>query len=261
MRCYPWSSYTFPRLTSTPRQYPDTPFVIQSKPPIVILPITILDEIRNLPENQVSFRELIAQTFMAKHTGIGKDRPEALKAVKVDLTRHIASTLDGLQDEIRYAFNKELGPCEDWTPVVLYGALARIVALLSGRVFVGRPLSRSEEWIDASINYTMDCVKAQRAIAKWPVYQRYIVAPFLPEIRRVQQYASRGAKLLGPILKATLARAHNEKVSLDDDEGQGTFISWVLKHTAVKERKDPKNLAATQMGCKFLSLGLVILVA
>jgi hypothetical protein len=123
---------------------------------------------------------------MARYTGIGKDRPEALMAAKVDLTRHIASTMDGLQDEIRYAFNKELGPCEDWTPVVLYGTMTRIVALLSGRVFVGRPLSRSDEWINASINYTMDAVKAREAIAKWPIYLRNFVAPFLPEIKGVQ---------------------------------------------------------------------------
>ena len=220
-------------------------------PPLVILPITIIDEIRNLPEDKVSFRELIAQQFMAKHTGIGKDRPEAITAVKIDLTRHIASTLEGLQDEIRYSFNKELGPCEEWTPVVLYGAMARIVALLSGRVFVGRPLSRNERWIDASISYTMDCVKAREAIAKWPVYMRNIVAPFLPEIRGVHKYSARGAKLLDPILKATLKRTHREKISFDDDDEQGTFIAWILKHTSEKEREDPVFLAGTQMTCKF----------
>ena len=188
---------------------------------------------------------------MAKHTGIGRDRPEATKAVKIDLTRHIASTLDGLQDEIRYAFNKELGLCEDWKPVVLYGKMARIVALLSGRVFVGRPLSRNEEWIDASINYTMDAVKSRDAIAKKPVWTRNIVAPFLPEVRRVKQYSARGGKLLEPVLKIILARAHDEKRSLDDDNEQGTFISWILKHTTEKQREDPVQLAEAQMVCEF----------
>lgn len=225
---------------------------------MVILPIKIIDEVRNLPENQVSFRVSVAQQFMAKHTGIGKDRPEAIKAVKIDLTRHIASTLDGLQDEVRYSFNKELGPCEDWTPVVLYGAMARIVALLSGRVFVGRPLSRNQEWIDASINYTMDAVKAREAIAKWPVYLRGFIAPFLPEIRSLKQYGARGAKLLGPVLKATLAKAHHEKVSLDDDDEQGTFISWILKHTSPNVRDDPENLAGAQMTRKFAPYDLVL---
>jgi hypothetical protein len=224
--------------------------VIPLKRPTVILPIKILDEVRNLPETQVSFMKFIAEAFMSEHTGIGKDRREVIQAVKIDLTRHIASTLDGLQEEIRYSFNKELGPCQDWTPVVLYGAMARIVALLSGRVFVGRPLSRNEEWIDASINYTMDSIKARNAIAKWPVYLRRFVVPFLPEIRSVKQYSARGGKLLDPILKATLEKVYSEEKSLDDDDEQGTFISWMLKHTARDLRADPENLAGGQMASK-----------
>jgi hypothetical protein len=193
----------------------------------------------------------VAQSFHSKQTGIGEDRPETLQAVKIDLTRHIASTLDGLQDEVRYAFNKELGLGEGWTPVVLYGTMARIVALLSGRVFVGRPLSRDEEWIEASIKYTMDCVNARTEITKYPVYLRNFVAPFLPEIRRVKQYSARGGKLLEPVLKAALAREREEKKSIDDSEDeQGTFVSWVLKHTTSKAREDPKMLASHQMTCK-----------
>ena len=191
--------------------------------------------------------KMIAKMFMAEHTGVGIDRPEATLAVKIDLTRNVAGTLHGLQDEIRYSFNKELGPCNDWTPVVLYGTMARVVALLSGRIFVGRPLSRNDEWIDATINYTMDCVKARAAIARWPVYMRTIVAPFLPEIRSVKQYNARGAKLLDPILRSTLEKVHSEKKSLDDDDEQGTFISWMLKHTAKNLKDDPENLAGGQM--------------
>jgi hypothetical protein len=119
---------------------------VPTSPPIVILPISVLDEVRNLPENIVSFNGEIRRIFVGKHTGFGDDRPEVIAAVKVDLTRNIASTLDGLQDEIKYALNKEFGSCEDWTSIKLYGKLARAVALLSGRVFVGRPLSRVEEW-------------------------------------------------------------------------------------------------------------------
>lgn len=216
--------------------------------PLVILPIKVIDEVRNLPEDQVSLAKHVAQEFVAEHTGIGKDRPEALKAVKIDLTRHIASTLDGLQDEIRYALNKELGECQDWTPLVLYGAVVRIVALLSGRVFVGRPLSRNEEWIEASINYTRDAVNARQAVVKWPFYLRRIVAPFLPEIRGAKQYSARGAKLLGPVLKETLEIANRGKIGLDNDhDEQGTFISWLLKYTPPCMRNDPENLANGQM--------------
>ena len=192
--------------------------------------------------------------FIAKHTSIGDSRPEVIQAVKTELTHHIASTLDGLQDEIRYAFDKEFGPCEDWTSFVLYGKLTRIVALLSGRVFVGRPLSRQEEWIEATIKYTVDSVGAKDAILKYPVFLRPFVAPFLPEIRRVKKYRSEGGKLLEPMLKASLARARNEKTYLDEfEDEQATLISWILGHTKEENRDDPTVLANNQMVCKLLS--------
>lgn len=74
--------------------------------------------------------------FAGEHTGIGVAPPETIQAVKVDLTRHIASTLDDLQDEVVYGFDKEFGSCDDWTAFPLYSKILRIVALLSSRVFV-----------------------------------------------------------------------------------------------------------------------------
>lgn len=101
---------------------------------------------RNLPENKASFAQDIRKLMAYKYSHIGDQGPEVLKAVKFDLTRHIASTLDALQDEIVYALDKEFGSGEDWTSISLYEKMTRIVSLLSGRVFVGRPLSREEEW-------------------------------------------------------------------------------------------------------------------
>lgn len=106
----------------------------------------MLDEVRNLPEKTASFDKLVREVFLGKHTGFGEDRPEIIAAIKVDLTRNIASALDGMQDEIKYALSQELGSCHEWTSIAVFGKVARIVALLSGRVFVGLPLSREEEW-------------------------------------------------------------------------------------------------------------------
>ena len=223
----------------------------------MILPLQTIDEIRNLPEEQVSFQKTIAQDFSVRHTGIGKKDSQLITAVKVDLTRNVAKTLGPLQDEVRYAFNKELGPGEDWTPVYMYSTMARIVALLSGRVFVGLSLSRNEDWLDASIKYTMDVIGARNALVKWPVYVRDIVAPFLPQVKGLKQYKARGGKLLEPVLKATLARSLEEKskvnksVDDEDEEEQGSFISWILQYTAQTKRADAVHLANSQMTCEY----------
>lgn len=176
-------------------KYPDTPFILGD---VVVLPKSTLDEIRNLPEHQASFNKMVRKVMHSKYTNFGADHVELISAVKVDLTRHINSYLDGLQDELRYGLDKELGPCEDWTSVHLYYQLTRIVAFLSGRVFVGLPLSREEEWIDASINYTRDVMMAREAVEKQPAIMRPFFARFLPEVKCVKRYGNRCAVLLHP---------------------------------------------------------------
>jgi hypothetical protein len=193
----------------------------------------------------------VRRAFSAKHTGIGTEGPEMVQSVKNDLTRHIASTLDVLQDEIRYGFDKELGPCEDWMPIPLYAKMARIVALLSGRVFVGRPLSREEEWIQATTTFTFCCTQARVAINAYHEWTRGVVAYFLPELKKVKEFKKRGAQLLQPIVHAQLSKVGNEKIRIDDSEDeQGTFIAWLLKNTKENERSDPLILANNQMACK-----------
>ena len=234
-------------------QYPDTPYVLQTSPPLVILPPSTLEEVRNLPESQVSFMKDVRRMFAGEQTGVGETPPEVINAIKFDLTRHIASLLDGLQEEIRYAFDKELGPCEDWTTIRLYEKLTRVVALLSSLVFVGRPLSREGEWLDLVITYTLSIMAARNAILKYPVFLRPFVAPFLKEIKKVKHHITRGGELLDPILKAELAKRDSGRFQLGGSRGErGTFISWVLRHIGDKDRDDPAILARNQMVCKYL---------
>jgi hypothetical protein len=220
---------------------------------VVVLPPSTIEEVRNLPESQVSFLEDVRRQFAAKHTGVGDTPPEVINAVKFDLTRNLANLLDGLQEEARYSFDREFGPCEDWTTIRLYGALSRVVALLSSLVFVGRPLSRKDEWLNLIITYTGSVMSARVAVKKFPVLLRTFVAPFLKEVKNVRRYVTRGAELLDPILKAKLAKWDNEKHQVDDfQDGQGTFVSWILGQMGDEGRGDAAVLAKNQMVCKYL---------
>lgn len=195
--------------------------------------------------------------FTNKVTNIIDDSPEMLSSIKIDLTRHLASVLDGLQDESRYAVNSELGPCEDWTSQPVYSKLTRIVALLSGRVFVGRPLSRNEEWLEATINYTLACIQASDACKRYHPLLRHIVGPFLKEVKNLKAYRRNGAELLKPLLAELLDKETHagEKLrpggGVFDDE-QGTFCSWMLKYMDPSQRSNSLHLATAQMTCEFL---------
>lgn len=221
-------------------------------PPIVVLPIKVQDEVRNQPESKISFTQEHQRNFFAQYTGIGDHRPEMIQAIRVDLTRHIARTLPDLQEEVRYAFDRELGDCKDWTPAPLYFKILRIVAMMNGRIFVGRPLSREDEWIQSTINYTIDCVKARNAIRDYPEWKRPWVTSSLPEIKALTRHRTRGGEMLEPIMKAQLSKeSFKEKLhNKETGDEEGNFIEWLLKYTPEELRNDPENLALNQMVCK-----------
>ena len=91
------------------------------------------------------------ERFLGRWTHIGQDMTELSTAVRQDLTQSLGDILPVVQDELRLAFAKEMGNPEQWTTITVYPTILKIVALLSGRVFVGAPLSRSPAWLDASI--------------------------------------------------------------------------------------------------------------
>ncbi|KAG9246803.1 cytochrome P450 [Calycina marina] len=241
-------------ITST-LEHPNTPFILPFPAPLVVLPISTLEEVRNLPENQVSFIQEIKRMFSYKHTGIGITNPALNRTIKVDLTRHIAEALDAMQDEIRFSFDKQLGECNDWKKVNLYRTLTRVIALLSGRVFVGLPTSRDEEWLDATILYSRDCELARQAIEKLPVAIRGFGARFLPAIRRLKKNQRRGAEILQPILDQCMATANSEKTRQTGAENcQGTFFTWFLKELGNPTTVNTEDMYKYQMALAFAAI-------
>jgi hypothetical protein len=129
---------------------------------------------------------------------------------------NINITLAILQDEIRYAVEEGIGNCPDWAPVKVFEKLLRVVALASGRIFVGRPLCRDEEWIKLTVNYTVDCSKAITDVQNIRPWLRPFYTPFLSSIREAADYRRKVAQKLKPQLQAMIEA--NKKVQNDDDD-------------------------------------------
>jgi hypothetical protein len=104
---------------------------------------------------------------LGKYTGLTIN-DTLVQSVKVDLTKNAPQILDELQEEVGYSIRKHIGECADWTEYPLYDKLLHLVALLSGRIFVGLPLSRDETWLDVTIRYTVDAFVGAERLWTYP---------------------------------------------------------------------------------------------
>lgn len=243
-----------PQLMAARARHPDKPFVLPLRPPWVILPHYMVTEIKGLPEDKISFKQHTYHRMLGQYTGIGaSDRPEAIRAIRIDLTRNVAKVLRDLQDEVLHALDKNIGDCPHWRAVPVYPTLLNVISLVSGRAFVGLPLSRDPEWTEATINFTRDVIAAMVSVRRLPAFLRPLVSPWLPELRNLMAYRDFAATKMAPQVNTILA-AHRGKVkgisSLDDDEAESAAISgnFNLVHWMIGQFKDPEKANAMELG-------------
>lgn len=235
------------------------------KPPQVILPNSLLNEIKNMPDDQISFRKATYAVLLGKYTSIGVPRPQLVEAIKVDLTRNIAKTLSDLQDEVIFAVQKEFGSCDDWTGVGVYQSLLNTVARISARVFVGFPLCRDNDWIKTTTHYTEDVVAGFKAISKYPFFIRPIVSPFIPELRSLKAARRRAGKMIAPTVLTIMNSSKSGSKALSDDawdadmsspygDDQYNLISWILRHYKSHQQPNAEVIGEEQLLTGFAAI-------
>jgi cytochrome P450 len=114
--------------------------------------------------------------------------------------------------------------CQDWTLVNIHRKLLRVVAMASGRVFVGPELCRSEAYLDAAVNYTVELMAAQRAVTALPHWQLPFLANGLPEVKALNRRLVQAESLFGPVIAARQA--------LPPDQRPRDMLSWVMEEQA-----------------------------
>ncbi|PGH15383.1 hypothetical protein AJ80_05567 [Polytolypa hystricis UAMH7299] len=212
------------------RKYPNRPFILPLQNPTVILPHNVIDEIKSLPQTSVSIEANNYRRFFGRYTLMGTKSDEFVAAIKQDLTRNVDILLPEMQEETEYAASATIGD-QDGSSFPVYPTMLRFIALLSGRAFVGLPLSRSEEWIQSSINYAIESVAAGQELRTYPAQIRTLVAPFLKKIQRVQQHQARVREMLHETIASCHHTAQRSKSPLQDpNRERARLASWLLRH-------------------------------
>ncbi|KAK1980223.1 cytochrome P450 [Colletotrichum cereale] len=235
------------------QKYPESAFVVPCDPPRVILPMNLYQEVIHAPESDLSFAAELYDIFLGKYTHLGEHRPEITEAVRVDLTRNLSGILLPIQEEVKFAMKQMFGGLEDWKAFNAYHVALRLVALMSGRAFVGLPLSRNEEWIKASVMFTTDVSKCRMAALEWNPWVRPWVVPFLPEVRHMRRALQRANEWMMPLVDEVLRNESAHEAKPAKPGAPGAFVSWMMKHMSPGNRTS-ENMGTNQMLLSFAAI-------
>lgn len=157
--------------------------------------------------------------------------------VSGNMIRNLDSFTQPIMEEIRLCFEEYWGTSTEWHEVNVFQSMLKLFARTSNRMFVGLPLCRNEEYLDACQKYTEAIVVATisiKVMPSWlkPVFGYLAIAPEWWQYRKA-------AKYLLPLIESRMASVtrYSEKEPakiLPDD-----FITWSIVHAL--EASDPKE--------------------
>lgn len=125
-----------------------------------------------------------------------------------------------------------------------------MVARLSSLIFLGPKICHDEEWINVSVNYTIDAFGAARILRMWPSTLQPIVHWFLPETRALRNHVRVASKIIQRELK------HRELVragKLEDPmvtEKASDAMDWMMELA----EGEPLDIVSRQIGLSLAAI-------
>ncbi|KAH6654487.1 ent-kaurene oxidase [Truncatella angustata] len=195
----------------------------------IVLPRHLLDEARRFSDDHINITKAFDKNNEKRYTGLGAAQSHTdflIHLIRSDLTRGLNRINTRLTVETARTVVEELGPCEDWTSEIVYQKLLRIVAIISGNIFIGPELCRRDEWTISAITYTVDLFTAIGKLKQWKPWTRPIGQYFIPELKSVREHRRKARAFLKPVI-AERRKLMKEGKDLPDD-----MLQWMMNKTA-----------------------------
>ncbi|KAI9154753.1 Cytochrome P450 monooxygenase ATR2 [Paramyrothecium foliicola] len=222
----------------------------------VVLSPVFLDELRKLPDDVLSFTEATAEITQSSYTKFIPEVPGFVHTINTALTPALVRLSPCIAQEVHESAALELPQTREWKEVKINDNLLRIIAMVSGRIFVGPELCRSEQYIEMAVNYVTQVMVAAHTIVTIPRLVRPVVAPFLPAVKRLHNRVAESTAIFGKLISARQQGAKDPKVTKADD-----LLQWLIDGQKTGGKIDVDHIAQAQLSAIFASVHTSTLVA
>lgn len=127
-------------------------------------------------------------------------------------------------------------PVSEFTPVTIQPFVLRAVSRLSGSVFVGHGLGRTEQWMDTSVNFAIHVFIAVIKLQFFPTWLRPIAQYIVSDLRQIDRDIAQAQDMLKPIIDERLQDAELDPSGERPDD----FVQWMLDVLPEDQKRDYK---------------------
>ncbi|KAJ4417900.1 hypothetical protein N0V85_001640 [Neurospora sp. IMI 360204] len=236
---------------------------------VIVVSPSFLGELKKLPDDVVSFDAAVDDLMHTKYTLISTHETIIPHTVKSSLTPSLPRLNPQLSEEVQIACSQEITPLissspSDWAPININSKLLRIVAKVSGRVFIGPELCHDERYLEAAVGYTVSVMEAQRAVEKMSPWLRPLAARRLKEVRKLAQMERDATAFLRPVVEARREKQRK------GEEKDNDMLQWLMDSADQGQGKEhgkwgedtttTRKLARLQLTISFAAIHTTTLV-
>ncbi|KAI3339922.1 cytochrome P450 [Ustulina deusta] len=200
-----------------------------------IIPPTLVGELKGLPEDTLSAKTAVSEAMLSEYTHLSADAHSDILTflLKTKATHNLQRIASTLKEEFQFILETEFPACDDWTPFRIQPFMVRAVSRLSGRAFVGSSLSRSEEWMDVSVNFAITAFIAVTKLQFFPPWMRPVAQYFVSELKTIRKDLAKAQAMLEPLIEERLSSAGTSSAEKPDD-----FIQWLSDALPDEEKRN-----------------------
>ncbi|KAI0552634.1 cytochrome P450 [Xylaria curta] len=201
-----------------------------------IIPPTLVGELKGLPEETLSAKTAVSEAMLSEYTHLSADAHSDILThlLRTKATHNLQRMMSILKDELEFILATEFPACEDWTPFKIQPFMVRAVSRLSGRAFVGSALSRSEEWMNVSINFAVTAFIAVTKLQFFPPWMRPAAQYLVSELKTIRKDLAKAQAMLEPLIEERLTNVEDMSGSEKPDD----FIQWLSDSLPDEEKRN-----------------------
>ncbi|RAK81177.1 cytochrome P450 [Aspergillus fijiensis CBS 313.89] len=153
------------------------------------------------------------------------------------LTRTIPAVVQPIAEEASQSIREVWTDKKEWHAIDIQPSLARIIASVAGRIYIGEQLSRNPRWLDAILSYTGKDVLAIYVLKKWPEWTIPLVHWLLPSCRNLRRRQQELRQLLLPVIAQR--REQRARQASNKEKPQLDILDFIEESAHRGEAYDP----------------------
>ncbi|KAI1384137.1 putative cytochrome P450 [Hypoxylon trugodes] len=212
--------------------------LIRSNGCVLFLPLSVLEELSNLPATVASPNTALENDLLGHYTGLSLilESRAHHSIVQRRVTPRLGLMTPRLEAEIHSACSESFPNSQEWVEFQPYKTLAKVSARISAQAIVTPEFAHDPKWLEISVEYTENLFKTIVITRLFPSWMYSFICRVLPSFWAGRTYLREAKKLLGPRIEELLRISDEGTWKPESNESDSNVLNWLVDTVKGRDR-------------------------